>query len=80
MDVNLEYCIMTEMPYCPVCQFGGIDTSDCETREDADNAPWYCSCTKEKYDKYVAEHILPCGINNKNDREIVDTFARNNDW
>ena len=51
-----EYCIEPEMPYCPMCPFGGVDTSNCETREDAQDAPWYCNCTKEKYEKYMKEH------------------------
>lgn len=50
-----EYCIMPEMPYCPACPFGGIDTSNCETRADAQDAPWTCHCTKGLYEKYMQE-------------------------
>lgn len=49
-----KYCIWPEMPYCPSCPYGGIDTSSAETYDDLyDNAPWYCTLTKEKYDEYL---------------------------
>lgn len=53
--METEYCITPEMPYCPFCEFFYHDTSDCETYEDAQNATWYCTCTKERYDKYMTE-------------------------
>jgi hypothetical protein len=52
----IKYCIMPEMPYCPSCNFGGSDTSNCETYEDAQDARWYCTCTKEAYDKFMVAY------------------------
>lgn len=54
-----EYCIMPEMPYCPCCPFHHMDTSNCETYEDLDDVDWECLCTKEKYEKYMAEKEAP---------------------
>lgn len=55
--MDKEYCIEPEMPYCPACEFGYVDTSNCETYEDmCEYAPWVCLCTKEKYDEYMRNH------------------------
>lgn len=57
-----DFCIWPEMPYCPDCPFGGMDYSDCETRDDIYfYARWRdCSCTKESLERYLAEHGGDC--------------------
>ncbi len=46
-----KYCIEPEMPYCPMCPFGGV-----VMEYDDDEVSWYCNCTKEKYDKYMEKY------------------------
>ena len=53
-------CIMPDMPYCPVCEFGHIwqqedsDVTDCN---------WECTCSDQDYDKYVSNDKKMGNIN-----------------
>lgn len=53
--MDYKYCISPEYPDCEFCEFFHKDTTDCETYDDARDAPWYCLCTKKKCVEYLKQ-------------------------